>query len=84
MEQKQKDQSLVLQVEANPQGFEAEALERQLTANIVNITSQKKGRRLFGESDKDNRMQKGVFIILSFVFIISFFVGLYLKVTLFR
>ena len=54
-----------------------------MSEDAVNATGLK-GKGFFLKRDKDNRIQRGVFISISFVVIISFFVVLYLKVTLFR
>ena len=54
-----------------------------MSEDMVHVTGQK-GKGFFLKSDRDNRAQRGVFISISFVLIISFFVVLYLKVTLFR
>lgn len=54
-----------------------------MSEEAINATGQK-GKGFFRKSDRDNRVQRGVFISISFVLIISFFVVLYLKVTLFR
>lgn len=59
------------------------SLVLHISKDAVNATGQK-GKSFFLKRDKDNRIQRGVFICIAVVMIISFFVVLYLKVTLFR
>ena len=59
------------------------SLVLHISKDAVNATGQK-GKGFFRKSDRDNRIQRGVFICIAVVMIISFFVVLYLKVTLFR